>query len=242
MDKNKNMEIKNKVIVITGASFGIGRAVAKLLSHEGAKVVLAARSSDVIEKLAKELPGSLAIETDMTKEKDIDNLLDETIKQFGRIDVFINNAGQGIYGAVEKVGIDDYRKILELNVIGPLIAMQKVIPVMRKQGGGMILNISSLVSRAYYPYLGAYASTKYALNALSLTARAELEKDNIVVGIMLPGMTETDFGKHAIKSDVAGEGMQSRNRENMPKADSPEYIAERIKTAIESGAAETTAH
>jgi short-subunit dehydrogenase len=113
---------------------------------------------------------------------------------------------------------------------------------MRKQGGGVILNISSVVSKANYPYLGAYASTKYALNALSLAARAELEKDNVVVGIMLPGMTDTDFGKNAIKSDVSIKNMQSRRREYLPEPDSPEFVAERIKSAIESGAAETTAH
>jgi short-subunit dehydrogenase len=236
------MEIKNKIIIITGASAGIGRATARLLAHEGAKVVLAARSKDEIEKLTKELPGSLAVQTDMTKEKDIDHLIDATIKQYGRIDVFINNAGQGIYGAVEKVGAEEYKKIFELNVVGPLLAMQKVIPSMRAQGGGAILNVSSMVSKAYYPYLGAYASTKYALNALSLTARAELEKDNIIVGIMLPGMTDTDFGKNSIKSDAVAEGMQGRRREGMPEPDSPEYVAERIKAAIESGAAETAAH
>lgn len=236
------MEIKDKVIIVTGASHGIGRAAATLLAHEGAKVVLAARSSDAIEALAKELPGSLPVHTDMTKEKDIENLVAKTMERFGRIDILINNAGQGIYGAVESVGIEDYRAVFELNVVGPLIAMQKVIPLMRAQGGGMIVNTSSMVSRGYFPYLGAYASTKYALNALSLTARAELEKDTIVVGIVLPGMTDTDFGKHALKSDTVAQGMQSRRRENMPEPDSPEYIAERIKSAIESGAAETTAH
>lgn len=236
------MEIKNKIIIVTGASAGIGRATARLLAREGAKVVLAARSKDEIEKLTKELPESLAVQADMTKEKDIDRLVDETMRRFGRIDVLINNAGQGIYGAVEKVGVEAYKKIFELNVVGPLLAMQKVIPLMRAQGGGMILNVSSMVSKAYYPSLGAYASTKYALNALSLTARAELEKDNIIVGIMLPGMTATDFGKNAIKSDEAAQGMQSRRRDNMPEPDSPEYVAGRIKSAIESGAAETAAH
>ncbi|MGD0328098.1 MAG: SDR family NAD(P)-dependent oxidoreductase [Minisyncoccia bacterium] len=236
------MEIRDKVIIVTGASSGIGRATATLLAHEGAKVVLAARSYDAIKKLAEALPGSLAVQTDMTKEKDIDNLIRATLKRFNRIDVLINNAGQGIYGAVEKVGIEEYRKIFELNVVGPLHAMQRVIPLMRKQGGGVILNISSVVSKANYPYLGAYASTKYALNALSLAARAELEKDNVVVGIMLPGMTDTDFGKNAIKSDVSIKNMQSRRREYLPEPDSPEFVAERIKSAIESGAAETTAH
>jgi short-subunit dehydrogenase len=236
------MKIKDKVIIVTGASMGIGRAVAVLLAREGAHVVLAARKEVELKKLAETLPGSLAVGTDMTVEKDIDRLIAETMKKFGRIDVLINNAGQGIYSAVENTDVDNYRKIFELNVVAPLMAMQKVIPIMRRQGGGMIVNISSMVSKAYYPYLGAYASTKYALNALSLTARAELEKDNIIVNIMLPGLTETDFGKNALKSDAVAKGMESRNRAGMPKPDSAEYVATRVKHAIETGAAETLAH
>jgi short-subunit dehydrogenase len=162
----------------------------------GAKVVLAARSKESIDKLAEELPNSLAIQTDMTKKADIERMIDETVKKYGRVDVLVNNAGQGIYGAIENVNVDEYRKIIELNIMGPLMAMQKIIPIMRKQGGGMIVNISSMVSKAYYPMLGAYASTKYALNCLTLTARAELEHDNIIVNLMLPGLTATDFGKN----------------------------------------------
>ncbi len=236
------MKIKNKVVIVTGASKGIGKAIAELLSREGAHIVLAARNEKELKKISEKIPNSLVVKTDMTSEKDIDKLIAETVKKFERVDILVNNAGQGIYGAVENVKTDDYRKIFELNVVGPLIAMQKIIPIMRKQKGGMILNISSMVSKAYYPYLGAYASTKYALNALSLTARAELEKENIIVGIMLPGMTDTDFGKNALKSDEVAKNMESRSRPNMPTPDSAEYVAERVKHAIETEGAETLAH
>jgi len=180
--------------------------------------------------------------TDMANEESIKNLIAETVKKFGRIDVLVNNAGQGLYGAVESIGIDDYRKIIELNVIGPLIAMQEVIPVMRKQGHGVIVNTGSMVSKNYFPYLGAYASTKYALNGLMLTARAELEKDNIIVSVMHPTMTLTDFGKNSIKTDAVAQTMQSRRREGMPEPDTAEYVAKRIVLAIESGKAEVYAH
>ncbi len=236
------MKIKDKVIIITGASMGIGKAIAELLGGEGAHIVLAARKEAELKKVAEKISGAHIVRTDMTSVKDIDNLIAETLKKFGRIDVLVNNAGQGIYGAVENTNIENYRRIFELNVVGPLIAMQKVIPIMRKQGGGTIINISSMVSKAYYPYLGAYASTKYALNALSLTARAELEKDNIIINIMLPGMTDTDFGKNALKSDAVAKAMESRTRVGMPTPDSPEYIAGRVKHAIETGEAETLAH
>ncbi len=221
---------------------GIGEATARELSKRGAKVVLAARSLDRLSNLEKELPGSFAILTDMTDGESIKKMVRETIQKFGRIDCLVNNAGRGIYGAVENVSIEEYKKIFDLNVIGVLIAMQEVIPIMRKQGGGTIVNTSSMVSKNYFPFLGAYASTKYALNAISLTARKELEKDNIVVSIMLPSLTETDFGKHSVKSDKVASTMEGRNRDGMPKADSAAYIAERIILAIESGKAEILAH
>ena len=103
------MEIKNKVIIITGASYGIGLAAAKLLSTKGATLVLAARSSDILKKIEKEIPNSYAIITDMRKPSDIEDLVSKTMERFGRIDILINNAGQAVYGAVEKVDIEDYR-------------------------------------------------------------------------------------------------------------------------------------
>ena len=236
------MEIKDKVIIVTGASMGIGAAVVRALAQGGAKVVLAARSQEKLQALVTELPGSLAVATDMTDPEAIQRLVTETMSKFGRIDVLVNNAGQGIYGAVENTDIAAYRKIVDLNVIGPLLAMQAAIPIMRAQGGGVIVNVSSLVSKNYFPYLGAYASTKYALNALSLTARAELEKDNIRICVMHPGMTATNFGKNSIKSDAVAQTLQSRTREGMPPPDSAEYVAGRILLAIETETAETYAH
>src|SRR2546429_4322988 len=116
------MEIKGKVIIITGASQGIGLAAAKHLSKSGARVVLAARSADIIDKLEKELPDSLAVVTDMRKKEDIKELIDKTIKKYGRIDVLINNAGQGMYGPVENIDLGHYRQIMELNVYSALEA------------------------------------------------------------------------------------------------------------------------
>jgi NADP-dependent 3-hydroxy acid dehydrogenase YdfG len=192
------MHIKDAVVVITGASGGIGLALARELGQQGAQVVLAARSKETLMELEKEIPRSLAVPTDMRTAADIAHLVDATITQFGRIDVWVNNAGQGMLSSVEKIDIADYKDMMELNVFGVVQAMQMVIPHMRTQGGGMILNISSMVSKNYYPHLGAYASTKYALNALSLTARQELAPDHIVVSVFHPKMTSTDFGKNAL--------------------------------------------
>ncbi len=183
------MEIKNKVAIVTGASSGIGLALARELSRRGAKVVLAARSADKLAELASEIPGSLAIPADMTKPEDILTLIGETKEKLGRVDILVNNAGLGLRSSVEATDLQEYESIMELNVFSVLRAMQAAIPIMRAQGAGVIMNISSLVSKNAFPGLGAYASTKYALNGLSFTARAELAKDGIVVSVFHPRMT-----------------------------------------------------
>ena len=236
------MDIRDKVIIITGASAGIGLASARLLAQRGARVALVARSREKLDALAKELPGSKTFVCDMSDESSVNRMIDAARDHFGRIDVLINNAGQGIYGAGEKVNVANYRKVWELNVIGPLVAMQRVIPIMREQGGGMIINISSMVSKNYIPRLAAYASTKYALNALSLTMRTELEPDHIMVSVVHPGLTDTEFGKNAYRDGEETRGMESRSRPDMPAADSPEHVASRILYAIESGDPEVYMH
>jgi short-subunit dehydrogenase len=227
------MEIKYKVIIVTGASGGIGLAAARVLAERGAHVVLAARSADKLKALEAEIPNSFAIQTDMTKPGDVHALIQKTKEKFGRIDVLINNAGQGIMSPIESVDLKVYREVMELNVFSVLEAMQEVIPIMRAQGGGTILNISSMVSKNYYPRLGAYASTKYALNALSLTARAELEPEHITVSVFHPKMTATDFGANS-----RGERyVSSAGRPGMI-VDTAEEVAEKIADQIESGEAE----
>jgi len=227
------MQIKEKIAIVTGASGGIGLAVARLLAQEGAKVVLAARSADKLKQLEKEIPGSFAVPTDMRQHDDIRHLVQQTEQKFGRIDILINNAGQGLLSPVASIDLKDYREIMELNVFAVLEAMQTVIPIMRKQGGGTILNVSSLVSKNYFPQLGGYASTKYALNALSLTARQELASDNIVVSVFHPKMTATEFGQNA-----RGETYHSAAGRPGMTVDTPEAVAEKLIQLIESGEAE----
>jgi short-subunit dehydrogenase len=231
------MEIKNKIVIITGASQGIGLATAKILAHDGATVVLAARSVDTLKTLEKEIPDSFAIPTDMRDPASIKNLIVKTVEKYGRVDILINNAGQGMYGPVESIDVEKYKEVMGLNVYGVLAAMQAVIPVMRKLGGGMILNVSSRVSKNYFPNLAAYASTKYALNALSLTARTELAKDKIIVSVMHPKMTATNFGKNSVRASA--ESLYTRPS-NLPamEVDTPEQVAEKIAEQIKSEAAE----
>jgi len=229
--------LENKIAIVTGASEGIGLAVARLLAAGGAKVVLAARSEEKLKKIGNEMPGSMPVRADLRKPEDIENLVRKTMERFGRIDILVNNAGQGIYGPLEKVNIGDYKRVMELNVYAVVELMQKAIPIMRKQGGGRIINVSSMVSKRYYPYpnLSAYASTKSALNALSLTARMELEKDGIVVSVMYPRMTATRFVVNAVGGNPADTRADGKR---VPGVDTAEDVAETVIKLIESGEAE----
>ncbi len=227
------MHIKDRAVIVTGASAGIGLAVARTLAERGARVVLAARSKEVLKTIEKEIPHSLAAQTDMRNPEDIRHLITKTIEVFGRVDILINNAGQGLRSSVETINLEEYRSVMELNVFSVLEAMQAVIPVMRAQGSGMILNISSMVSKNYFPTLAAYSSTKYALNSLSLTARQALVADGIVVSVFHPKMTATDFGKNSV-----GEKYDSFAGRPGMEVDTPEQVAECIVQQIESEEAE----
>ena len=227
------MNIQNSIAIVTGASGGIGLAVARELAHKGAIVVLAARSGEKLKQLELEIPNSFAVVTDMRKQEDIKNLINQTVQKYGRIDILVNNAGQGLMTPLEKIDMTEYRNVMELNVFSVVEAMQLVIPIMRAQGGGTILNVSSMVSKNYYPGLSAYASTKYALNALTLTARTELAPDNIVVSAFHPKMTATDFGSNAL-------GMKYDSSAGRPgmTVHTAEDVARAICVQIESGDAE----
>ena len=233
------MNVRDKVIIVTGASSGIGLATAKLLVKQGAKVALVSRSMELLEKLSAELPNSIAIKADMTKIPEIKRMVDQTHEHFGRVDILINNAGQGYDAPVEKTDIDTFHYIFDLDVIGPLVAMQQVIPIMRKQGGGAIINISSGTALMYLPNMSAYSAAKRALAGISLTAREELKKDNISVSVVYPYITLTEFEKKTIKASRENEE-QIRNAPFSP--DSAEYAAQKILDGIESAEAEIFAH
>src|SRR3990167_5501432 len=233
------MIIQDKVAIVTGASSGIGEAAAKILTEHGAKVVLASRSLDKLQKISKTLTNSFVVQTDMMNEDEIKNMVNKTVEHFGRVDILVNNAGRGYDTLVENIDASSYIELFKLNLLAPLIAMQEAIPIMRRQSGGVIINLSSGTSLMDIPNIGAYSSLKRALNGLSLTAREELEKDNIKVCLIYPYITQTNFGKNVIGKSRDDNWMDD---ETMMKADTPDYIAEKIVEAIESEEAETFAH
>ena len=225
------MDVRDKVIIVTGASGGIGAATARLLSERGARVVLAARREEKLRQLEQELPDSLAVVADVSQASDIESLVSQAIERFGRVDGLVNNAGQGLHVPIESIRLDDYKAIMELNVYGPLLLMQAVLPHMRRQGGGVIVNVSSGTTQMILTGVGAYASTKAALNMLSQVARAELAADHIDVLLLHPYITQTQF--HQNLRDSAP--IDSQRRSDMPPGHSPEFVAAYILRCIQTG-------
>jgi len=237
------MDIKGKVAIVTGGSSGIGLATAKRLSSKGAKLALVARSKDKIDKLAQELPEAFAVTADISKVEDVKSMVKQAYEHFGRIDILVNNAGRGYDVPVEKTDIEIFHYLFDLDVVGPLVAMKEAIPIMRRQGGGTIVNVSSGTALMQLPDNGPYSALKHALAQISLTARIELAKDNIVVSVVYPYITLTDFEKNTIKdASLQRQEESSEAQEAFKRADLPEYTAQRIVAGIESGDAEIYGH
>jgi len=228
------MNVKDKIAIVTGASSGIGLATARLLSQKGARVILVARSKEKLEKAAKGLLNSLVIQADMTKKEEIRKMIKKSKDHFGRIDILVNNAGQGYDASIEDTDIDIFHKLFELDVVGPLIAIQEVAPIMRKQGGGTIINISSGTALMALPNMSAYSSLKRALAGISLTANEEFKKDKIVVSVVYPYITLTDFEKNTIKAkNIKDFEWEEEEESDFQPPDSAEYVAEKIVEGIE---------
>lgn len=195
-------EPKGKIVIVTGASSGIGAETVRALHDAGAHPVLAARRGERIETLAAELGGALAVETDVTDPAAQVRLVEATLQRHGRIDGLVNNAGISLSGPLDRVDTDEFRRVLDLNVISVVAMTQAVLPTMRAQGAGRIVNVSSGSTRRAPVGLGAYAATKSALNMLSAVWRQELQPDGIAVSLLLPSMTATEFGDEAFKLGV----------------------------------------
>jgi short-subunit dehydrogenase len=227
------MQIDNRVFIVTGASSGIGLATANALADKGAKVALLARSTETLAELSATLPGSLAVTVDMTDFGGVRRAVAQVHQHYRRIDGLINNAGRSYAAAVEEIEPALFDEIFHLNVLGPIVAMQAVIPVMRGQGGGSIVNVNSGTAFMTVPEYSVYSSSKRALLGFSLTARAELAKDNIVVSEVYPFITATNFGKNRM-GNPAGGGPRS----SYADGDTPEFVANLILKAITEGEAQ----
>jgi short-subunit dehydrogenase len=227
------MQIKDRVFIVTGASSGIGMATARVLSERGAKVALLARSADALNELAQQLPDSLPVKADMTQFDRVREALHAVSRHYGRVDGLVNNAGRSYAAAVEEIDPALFDEIFHLNVLGPIVAMQAVIPLMRAQGGGSIVNINSGTAFMTVPQYSVYSASKRALLGFSLTARAELESDRIIVSEIYPAVTATNFGKARMGNPARG-GPSA----NYAAGDPPELIAGLVLQAVAEGQAQ----
>lgn len=195
-------KIKDAVIVITGASSGIGRATALAFAERGGTVVVAARSEEALHQLVTEcerLGGrGLAVPTDVTDEEAVKNLARRAIKSFGRIDVWVNNAAVSLFGRFEESPSEPYRRVIETNLFGYIHGARSVLPYFREQGSGVLINVASVVGKVAQPYASAYTVTKFAVVGLSQSLRQELlDAKNIHVCAILPAAIDTPLFQHA---------------------------------------------
>jgi NADP-dependent 3-hydroxy acid dehydrogenase YdfG len=225
------MQIQDAVVVITGASSGIGAATARAAARAGARVVLAARREERIRDLAAELGGgAIAVRCDVTDRAQVDALARAALDAFGRIDVLVNNAGQGFQADIERIDLDDLRAVLELNLVAPLAMMQAVLPAMRAQGAGAIVNVSSGTTFADVPGTGGYVASKIALERLSAIARAELAGTGVVVSTLIPFATETEFMASIRAGRAEAEAMTAG-----AAFDTPKTVADAVLALLASG-------
>ena len=203
----RNNNIEGKVVVITGASSGLGESTARHLSELGATVVLGARRVDRIDALARELTANgqpaLAVQTDVTDRTQVQRLVDAAIAKFGRIDVMINNAGLMPHSPLERLKVDDWDRMIDVNLKGVLYGIAAALPAMQAQKSGHIINVSSVAGHKVRPGGAVYSATKHAVRALSEGLRQEVKPYNIRTTVISPGAVDTELPNSITEPDVA---------------------------------------
>jgi NADP-dependent 3-hydroxy acid dehydrogenase YdfG len=220
--------IKNKIIVITGASSGIGAVAAQKLAALGAKVVLAARREDQLKTIVAEIgDNAIYIPTDVSKRTDLDNLIQQAIDKFGHVDVLWNNAGIMPISFFEEGLVDEWDRMIDINIKGVLYGINAVLPHMLQRGQGHILATSSVGGIKTSPGIGVYSATKFAVKAIMETLREEVAQ-TIKVTTIFPGATQSELGH-----DITSPKIKALygNLKNMPKMDE-DAIADAVIYAI----------
>src|SRR3954468_8325129 len=216
----------DRVVAITGASAGIGRATALRLARDGAAIVACARRADRLEQLGHEIEAAggraLTVVADVTREADMNDLVACAVERFGRLDVMICNAGFAVYGAIDDIRPDQMHKLVDVNYFGTYYATRAALPIFRRQGTGHIVMVSSIVGKRGVPFMGAYSATKFAQVGLAECLRAELIGTGIHVSVVFPVSTDTEF------FDV----MSRETGTDVTKAFGPRQTVEQVADAI----------
>jgi len=191
------IELAGAVVIVTGASAGIGRETALAFARRGANVVLAARRQERLEALAAQIERigvqALVVPTDVGRSDDVARMVRAAVERFGRVDVLVNNAGFGFSGTIEETTEADMRELMDVNYMGAFNATRAVLPHMRRQGRGHIVNVASVVGKLAFPFHGAYSATKFAMVAMTESLRGELDGSGVTATVVLPGSTRTEF-------------------------------------------------
>jgi short-subunit dehydrogenase len=229
-----------RVIAITGASAGIGRATALRLARGGDAVAICARRRDQLDAVASEIVAAggqaLAVVADVTRPEDMDNFVAQTAAHFGRLDVMMCNAGFGIAGAIDEIAPDQMQRLMDVNYTGTYHATRAALPLFRRQGSGHLIIVSSIVGKRGVPYMGAYSATKFAQVGLAECLRAELAGTGIHVSVVYPISTETEFFE--VMSRETGTVVTRA----MGPRQSVEQVAEAIARAIDRPIPEVYPH
>ncbi|MBI5304596.1 MAG: SDR family NAD(P)-dependent oxidoreductase [Chloroflexi bacterium] len=194
------IDLRDKVVIVTGASDGIGAMTAREFANAGSRVVLAARSEKALHRLADELgtPRALAVYTDMTDTVSVERMIERAINHFGQVDILVNNAGVGYFAPLSEVALDKAYQVFDVNFFGPLAAIQKLVPHWSARGDGHVINILTCAGRLPIPFQGVYGASKAAFIVLTDTLRIELARKKIAVTGVYPGTVNTQFEKHAL--------------------------------------------
>lgn len=221
---------QNLTIVVTGASSGIGKGVVRRLAEGGANVAAAARRKNLLDELAEECgPRVLAVGTDVSKEQDIGNLVDATIRKFGKIDVWINNAAVGTIGVYDQIPLEDMRRMIEINVHGTIYGSHHALHQFQQQGKGTLINISSVAANVAFPYYTPYSTSKHAISGLTAALQQEMElagHRDIHICAVYPWVTDTPWFEHT--ANYTGHAAE------MKPMDDPEIVIDAIVDLIDN--------
>ncbi|MCO8245403.1 MULTISPECIES: SDR family oxidoreductase [unclassified Haladaptatus] len=227
-------DLEGKTALVTGASSGIGESTAETLSEAGASVALAARREDELAQLANRIESkdgeALVIPTDVTNEEDIREMIDRTQEEFGTLDILINNAGVMLLEQVEDANTDNFRQMVEVNLLGMMNTAHAALPIMQDQGEGHIVNISSVAGRKAYAGSSGYNATKFGVNGFSEALREEVTGENdIRVTLIEPGYVDTELAEH-----IPDDEQKSQAEQMLESMDalSPDDIARSIAYAV----------
>ena len=220
--------LKDRVVLVTGASAGIGYQTALTFAREGCRVSVCARRGDRLAELAREIESAggqcLAATLDVADRDAMVAMVDATVKRWGRLDIAVANAGYGLLARVEDIEKKEMERIWSVNFLGTLWTVQAALPAMKNRGEGHIVMVSSVVGRHAIPLSGAYCVTKFSQTALGQALRPELRKSNIGVTMVYPGFTDTEFGEKQLHPE--------RRKRVLRKAQSPADVARRIVSAV----------